>query len=213
MAFRLPLLPYATSALEPHISQRTMEFHHGKHHDTYIKNLNLLIDGKPYEKMRLEEIIRRSAGNPKERAVFNNAAQAWNHEFFWNCMQPGGGGEPKREIEDRMRESFGSYADFRTAFIETAVGHFGSGWAWLALDGGKLAVFSLADAGNPMSLDRTPLLTCDVWEHAYYLDYQNRRKAFIEAFLDHLVNWEFVASRLAEAKDEQAPRRSAGSRS
>ena len=199
MAFQLPHLPYAADALEPHVSKRTMEYHHGKHHDSYVKKLNQLIEGKPLEKMPLEEIVRRTAGNPKELAIYNNAAQAWNHEFFWNCMQPRGGHEPGSETAARIHRAFGTYAGFRKAFIETAIGQFGSGWAWLVLDHGELAVRSLPNAGNPMLQDTIPLLTCDVWEHAYYLDYQNRRQAFVEAFLDHLVNWDFVASRLAEA--------------
>jgi len=209
MAFKLPPLPFATNALEPHISKRALEFHHGRHHDAYVKTLNLLVEGKPYEKMALEDIIRRSAGNPGERAVFNHAAQAWNHEFFWNGMQSHGGGEPRGAIGDRIAESFGSYAAFRAAFLEAATGHFGSGWVWLVMDVDDLAVYSLPDAGNPLSTDRVPLLACDVWEHAYYLDYQNRRRAFVESFLDHLVDWDFVAARLARARETRAPARAA----
>lgn len=204
MPFTLPPLPYAAHALEPHISRRTMEFHHGKHHETYVNNLNALVEGKRYAKLPLEDIITESAAKPEERAVFNNAAQAWNHAAFWNSMQPNGGGEPRGEIAKRLREGFGSYAGFRRIFTETAVGHFGSGWAWLVLSGGKLAVTSTHDAANPLASGDAPLLACDVWEHAYYLDYQNRRKAFVEAFLDHLVNWDHVAAQLIEAETRLA---------
>ena len=199
MAFTLPPLPYATNALEPHISRRTMEFHHGKHHANYVNTLNGLIEGKHYEKLPLEDIVRETAGKPEERAIFNNAAQAWNHTFFWQCMQPAGGDEPRGEIAKGLREEFGSYSDFRRKFIETAVSRFGSGWAWLVLRKGKLAVISTPDASNPLPSGETPLLTCDVWEHAYYLDYQNGSKAFVEAFLDHLVNWDHVAKQLIGA--------------
>ena len=200
MSFQLPKLPYAMNALEPHISQRTMEFHYGKHHDAYVKKLNDLIEGKQYARMPLEEIMRNSEAKPQERTIFNNAAQVWNHTFFWHSMQPGGGGGPGGDVDKRLRDAFGGYDNFRQTFIDTAVGQFGSGWAWLVLDDGKLAVTSTPDAGNPLTSKRVPLLTCDVWEHAYYLDYQNRRKAFVETFLDHLVDWESVAARLHEAE-------------
>jgi Fe-Mn family superoxide dismutase len=204
MAFKLPSLPYATNALEPHISQRTMEFHHGKHHQTYVTTLNELIEGKPYAKMTLEDIILKSAAKSEDRAIFNNAAQVWNHTAFWNSLQPGGGGEPGGEVAGRLQEAFGSYSGFRQAFIAAAVGQFGSGWTWLVQNGRKLAVISTPDALNPLVSGQAPLLACDVWEHAYYLDYQNRRKAFVEAFLDHLVNWDTVASALFEAEAKQA---------
>src|SRR5688572_24059541 len=173
MPFSLPPLPYAMHALEPHISRRTMEYHHGKHHETYVSTLNRLIEGKPYAAMTLEEIIRLSVARPEDRAIFNNAAQAWNHTEFWNSMKPGGGGEPGGELAELIREAHGSYAAFREAFLGVAVGRFGSGWAWLVLDQVKLAVISTPDAGNPMVAGKAPLLACDVWEHAYYLDYQN----------------------------------------
>lgn len=200
MAFNLLPLPYPVHALEPHISRRTMEFHHGKHHDTYVSNLNRLIEGKAYAGMSLDEIIRISAAKPGDRAIFDNAAQSWNHAEFWNSMRPGGGGEPGGEIARLLREACGSYAGFRREFLDAAVGRFGSGWAWLVLDGARLAVISTPNADTPLASGKTPLLVCDVWEHAYYLDYQNRRKAFVEAFLDHLVDWDRVAFRLRNAE-------------
>ena len=206
MAFRLPPLPYATNALEPHISRRTMEYHHGKHHDTYVANLNALVEGKPYAGMTLEDIIRKSAAKRDERAIFNSAAQAWNHTAFWDSLRPDGGGEPGGELAGRLHDQFGSYGGFRQTFIAAALGQFGSGWVWLVLDGRKLAVMSTPDAVNPLVSGQAPLLACDVWEHAYYLDYQDRRKAFVETFLDHLVNWEYVASALFEAEAEKARR-------
>lgn len=215
MNFKLPPLPYTPNALEPHISRRTLEFHHGKHHDAYVKKLNELVDGTPFATMTLEEIVRKSAGRPEARAVFNNAAQAWNHAFFWNSMRAGGGGEPGGELANRVRDAFGSYRDFRQKFVDAAVSHFGSGWAWLVLEADKLAIVSTHDAENPLISDRLALLTCDLWEHAYYLDYQNQRKAFVEAFLDHLVNWEHVAAQLGEAQVGRAAepaRRAAGRR-
>ncbi len=204
MAFSLPPLPYPAHALEPHISRRTMEFHHGKHHDTYVKTLNRLIEGKPYAAMALDEIVRRSAAIPGDRAIFNNAAQSWNHTEFWSSMRPNGGGEPGGEIAGLLRETFGGYAGFRREFLDAALGRFGSGWAWLVLDGAGLAVISTSNADTPLTSDKTPLLVCDVWEHAYYLDYQNRRQAFVETFLDHLVDWEHVAMCLRKAETEHA---------
>jgi Fe-Mn family superoxide dismutase len=204
MAFSLLPLPYPAHALEPHVSRRTMEYHHGKHHDTYVNNLNQLIEGKAYATMPLEEIIRKSAEKPGDRAIFNNAAQSWNHTEFWNSMRPDGGGEPRGEIAGLLRDTCGGYASFRQEFLDAAVGRFGSGWVWLVLDGARLAVLSTPNADTPLTSGKTPLLVCDVWEHAYYLDYQNRRKAFVEAFLDHLVNWERVALRLRKAETTHA---------
>jgi superoxide dismutase, Fe-Mn family len=215
MAFTLPPLPYAANALEPHISQRTLEFHHGKHHEAYVKKLNELIEGKTYAKLSLEDIILQTAAKREDRAIFNNAAQVWNHSFFWHCMQPNGGGDPRGEIAKRMRESFGTNGGFRRLFTEAAVGQFGSGWAWLVLKNGKVDIVTTPDAFNPLVSGETPLLTCDVWEHAYYLDYQNRRQAFVEAFLDHLVNWDFVSKQLIEAETRAAretPAQAAGGR-
>jgi Fe-Mn family superoxide dismutase len=199
MAFKLLPLPYATNALEPHLSRRAMEYHHGRHHATYVETLNRLIEETPYAGLLLEEIIQLSAARPDDQAIFNNASQAWNHDEFWNSMQPGGG-KTGSEIDGLLTEQYGSYARFRQEFVGAATGQFGSGWTWLVLDGEKLAVISTPNAANPLTMGKVPLLACDVWEHAYYLDYQNRRKAFVEAFLDHLVNWERVASRLREAE-------------
>lgn len=204
MTFKLPSLPYPAHALEPHISRRTMEFHHGKHHGTYVDNLNRLIEGKSYASMSLDEIVRASAAKPEDRAIFNNAAQAWNHTEFWSSMRPGGGGEPSGEIAALLGKAFGGYAAFRQEFLDAAVGRFGSGWAWLVLDGTRLSVISTPNADTPLTSDKTPLLVCDVWEHAYYLDYQNRRKAFVEAFLDHLVDWESAALRLGRTETARA---------
>ena len=191
MAFELPALPYAMNALEPYISERTMEFHYGKHHKAYVDNLNKLIAGTHFEQMSLEEIIRKAAGKTEYAGIFNNAAQAWNHAFFWTCMQPGGGGEPTGEMKKKIERSFGGYDKFREEFAAAATTQFGSGWAWLAEDeeSGKLKVIISANADTPIAHGLKPLLTVDVWEHAYYLDYQNRRPDFVNAFLDHLAKW------------------------
>ena len=191
MAFELPALPYAMNALEPYISERTMEFHYGKHHKAYVDNLNKLIAGTHFEQMSLEEIIRKTAGKTEYAGIFNNAAQAWNHAFFWTCMQPGGGGEPTGEMKKKIERSFGGYDKFREEFATAATTQFGSGWAWLAEDAesGKLKVIKTANADTPIAHGLKPLLTVDVWEHAYYLDYQNRRPDFVNAFLDHLAKW------------------------
>ncbi len=191
MAFELPALPYAMNALEPYISERTMEFHYGKHHKAYVDNLNKLIAGTHFEQMSLEEIIRKTAGKTEYAGIFNNAAQAWNHAFFWTCMQPGGGGEPTGEMKKKIERSFGGYDKFREEFAAAATTQFGSGWAWLAEDeeSGKLKVIKTANADTPIAHGLKPLLTVDVWEHAYYLDYQNRRPDFVNAFLDHLAKW------------------------
>ena len=200
MAISLPALPYAENALDPHYSARTIGFHYGKHHKTYVDNLNKLIAGTPLESKSLEEIITASAGDSSKAGLFNNAAQVWNHTFFWNCMRPGGGGSPKGDPAARIDSTFGSYEKFAEQFKAAAVGRFGSGWAWLVLDGGALKITSTANADTPMAGKQTALLTVDVWEHAYYLDYQNRRPDFVQAFLDHLVNWDFVAANLAKAR-------------
>jgi len=200
MAISLPALPYAENALDPHYSARTISFHYGKHHKTYVDNLNKLIAGTPLESKSLEEIITASAGDSSKAGLFNNAAQVWNHTFFWNCMRPGGGGSPKGDPAARIDSTFGSYEKFAEQFKAAAVGRFGSGWAWLVLDGGALKITSTANADTPMAGKQTALLTVDVWEHAYYLDYQNRRPDFVQAFLDHLVNWDFVAANLAKAR-------------
>ncbi len=194
--FELPPLPYAEDALAPVISARTIRFHYGKHHRAYVDNLNGLVKNTPCEKMGLEAVIRASAANPGQTAIFNNAAQVWNHTFYWNGMKPGGGGKPSGEIGKRIEKDFGSFENFRKEFVGAALGQFGSGWAWLATDGRSLKVVKTLNAENPMTQGLKPLLTIDVWEHAYYLDYQNRRKDFVEASLDRLVNWDFAEKNL-----------------
>jgi Fe-Mn family superoxide dismutase len=188
MAIELPELPYSTDALAPYLSPETFEFHYGKHHKAYVDNLNKMIEGTDEANASLEDIILSAEGGK-----FNNAAQIWNHTCYWNSMAPGGGGEPTGSVADAIAESFGSYADFATQFKAAAVGQFGSGWAWLVLDGGKLAIMATANADLPMKHDKQALVTCDVWEHAYYIDYRNRRPDYVATFLDHLINWDAVA--------------------
>lgn len=200
MAIQLPSLPYVESALEPNYSAKTISFHYGKHHKAYVDNLNKLIAGTPIEGKLLEEIILASAGDSSRVGMFNNSAQVWNHTFFWNCMKPAGGGKPQGDLARRIDATFGSYEKFAEQFKAAAVGRFGSGWAWLVSDGSALKITSTANADTPLASKQMALLTVDVWEHAYYLDYQNRRPDFVQAFLDHLVNWEFVAGNLAKAK-------------
>ena len=200
MAFELPALPYEKDALEPHMSAKTFEFHHGKHHNTYVVNLNGLLDGSDLAGKSLEEIIMATAGDSSKAGMFNNAAQVWNHTFFWNSMKPNGGGAPSGDLAAKIDADFGSLDAFKDAFKQAGATQFGSGWAWLVVgDGGKLEVVKTPNAENPMTQGKTPLLTCDVWEHAYYLDYQNRRPDFLAAFLDNLVNWDFAAENLANA--------------
>jgi len=189
MAFELPELPYAKKSLAPYISEETIDFHYGKHHQTYVTNLNNLISGTEFESLSLEEIIVTSSG-----AIFNNAAQIWNHTFYWNCLKPGGGGEPEGALAEAINTTFGSYTTFKEEFTKCAVTTFGSGWAWLVKNpDGSLALVSTSNAGCPLTAGQTPLLTCDVWEHAYYIDYRNARPAYLEAFWT-LVNWDFAAS-------------------
>lgn len=195
MTFRLPDLPYALDALAPHMSAETLKYHHGKHHAGYVKKLNDAVEGTGLADLSLEEIIHKTADDEDQVGVFNNAAQVWNHGFFWRCMTPGGGGRPEGELARQIDADFGSFDAFREAFREAATGRFGSGWAWLVSEGGKLKVVSTPNAVPPMTHGQQALLTCDVWEHAYYLDYQNERPRFVETFLDHLVNWDFVAER------------------
>jgi len=191
-------LPYAKDALEPYISSRTLEFHFGKHYQAYIDNTRKLIVGTEYGGLSLKEIIQKSSGKPDQTAIFNNAAQSFNHEFFWKSMKSGGGGEPKGRIGQAIEKSFGSHAQFEKAFSEAALTQFGSGWAWLVQDGAALKVVKTANADTPMTRGWVPLLTLDVWEHAYYLDYQNRRGDYVQAYLDHLINWSFAESNLIE---------------
>jgi Fe-Mn family superoxide dismutase len=199
MAFELPPLPYPKNALEPYTSAQTLEFHHGKHHQAYVTTLNGLIEGSPMERQSLEELIKSAYKDESKTAVFNNAAQAWNHTFFWNCMKPKGGGSPSGDIARAIERDLGGFAKFEEDFKKAAVGQFGSGWAWLVVDKGKLKITHTPNGVDPLALGQTALLTCDVWEHAYYLDYQNRRPDFAQAFLDHLINWDFVAQNLTKA--------------
>ncbi|MCB1324779.1 MAG: superoxide dismutase [Spirochaetales bacterium] len=196
MAITLPDLPYAKDALEPHISAKTLEFHHGKHHNAYVTNLNKLIDGTDLAGADLEGIIKKVAGDTAKAGVFNNAAQVWNHSFYWKCMKPGGGGRPSGALADKINSAFGSFDKFAEEFKTAAATQFGSGWAWLIDDGGKLAIMKTANADLPLAHGKKALLTIDVWEHAYYLDYQNRRPDYIGTFFEKLVNWDFVASNL-----------------
>ncbi len=192
MAHELPALPYDKGALAPHISAETVDFHYGKHHQTYVTNLNNLIPGTEFENMSLEDIVMKSSGG-----VFNNAAQIWNHTFYWNCLSPNGGGEPSGALADAINQKFGSFVAFKEEFAKTAVTTFGSGWGWLVKNAdGSLELVSTSNAGTPMTAGKTALLTCDVWEHAYYIDYRNVRPKYVEAFWS-LVNWDFVAQRFA----------------
>jgi Superoxide dismutase len=199
MAFELPALPYPADALKPYMSAETFSFHHGKHHAAYVANLNKLIEGTDLANKSLEEIIKATFGDPDKVGIFNNAAQVWNHTFFWESMKPGGGGAPTGPIADKINADFGSYDKFAEAFKTAAATQFGSGWAWLVLEDGTLKVTKTPNAENPLVHGQTPLLTLDVWEHAYYLDYQNRRPDFISAYLEHLVNWDAANARLAAA--------------
>ncbi|MDP1840883.1 MAG: superoxide dismutase [Reyranella sp.] len=202
MAFELPPLPYSKSALEPHMSTRTLEFHYSKHHQAYVTNLNNLVLGTPLAAKPLETIIRETAKDESAAGIFNNAAQVWNHTFFWNSMKPAGGGAPTGELAHQINHDFGSVDKFKERFRQAAVGQFGSGWAWLVADKGELKVVRTANAATPITQGQIPLLTCDVWEHAYYLDYQNRRPDFVHTFLEQLVNWDFAATNLAHAKSK-----------
>ncbi len=192
MAIDLPALPYAKDALAPHISEETLEFHYGKHHQTYVTNLNNLIGGTSFEDASLESIVMRSEGG-----MFNNAAQIWNHTFYWNSLSPKGGGQPSGDLAAAINASFGSFDDFKAAFTKCAVTTFGSGWAWLVKNSdGSLELVSTSNAGCPLTSGQTPLLTCDVWEHAYYIDYRNARPKYLEAFWA-LVNWDFASKNFA----------------
>ena len=188
----LPPLPYAENALEPVITAKTLSFHYGKHHKAYVDNLNKLIAGTDYSALSLEEIIKGTVGRPERVAIFNNAAQIWNHSFYWNSLSPKGGGEPPAALKNMLEASFGSVDACKKELASVAVSQFGSGWAWLILEDGKLKVVKSANAENPLSTGKKPLLTIDVWEHAYYLDYQNRRPDYVNAVLEKLINWEFI---------------------
>lgn len=191
MAHQLPALPYANNALEPHISAETLEFHYGKHHATYVTNLNNLITGTEFENLSLEEIIKKASAG-----IFNNAAQVWNHTFYWNCLSPNGGGKPDGALADAINQAFGSFADFKEKFTTSAVTNFGAGWTWLVKDGDdNLEIVNTSNAANPMTEGKTPVMTCDVWEHAYYIDYRNARPKYMEAFWN-LVNWNYIAENI-----------------
>jgi Fe-Mn family superoxide dismutase len=195
MAFALPDLPYAKDALAPYLSQETLEYHHDKHHNAYVTNLNGLIEGTEHVAKSLEEIILASEG-----PLFNNAAQVWNHTFYWNCMKPGGGGSPSGELAKAIDGAFGSFDDFKKEFSAAAVGQFGSGWAWLALEDGALKIIKTGNADLPLKHGQSALLTVDVWEHAYYIDYRNLRPKYVETFLASLVSWDFVADNYLAAR-------------
>ncbi|RUR11583.1 superoxide dismutase [Legionella septentrionalis] len=191
MTFTLPKLPYEKNALAPHISEETLEYHYGKHHQAYVNNLNKLIENTNFATMNLEDIIKQSSGG-----VFNNAAQVWNHTFYWHCMSPNGGGEPQGQLADAINKCFGSFAKFKEQFSQAAIATFGSGWAWLVKDkDNQLKIISTSNAGTPMTEGLTALLTCDVWEHAYYIDYRNARPNYVDAFWN-VVNWDFVNKNL-----------------
>lgn len=198
--FELPPLPYAQDALAPHVSAETLSFHYGKHHKAYVDKTNELVEGTELAKLDLIPLIRRVAGDKEKKTLFNNAAQIWNHDFYWHSMSPKGGGKPKGAIAERIARDFGSYEKFAKTFKETAAGQFGSGYCWLVAVDGKLKVYSTANAETPIAGDKeVPLLTTDVWEHTYYLDYQNKRPAYLDAFLEHLVNWDFAEANLEKA--------------
>jgi superoxide dismutase, Fe-Mn family len=202
MPIILPDLPYSKNALEPIITARTLEFHHDKHHKAYVDNANKFLTGNPLETESLENIIKKTANDPKQVAIFNNVAQVWNHTFLWNSMKPGGGKNPTGPVADQIKTDFGSYEKFVEEFKNAATTQFGSGWAWLVLDNNKLKVIKTPNAENPIIQNMIPLLTIDVWEHAYYLDFQNRRPDYVTAFVDSLINWDFVNMRFKERKLE-----------
>lgn len=199
MAYQLPDLPYDYTALEPYISKSTLEFHHDKHHATYVKTYNDAVASTEMNDKKIEEVIKTIASDSSKTVLFNNAAQAWNHTFYWNSMKPGGGGLPNGELANKINADFGSFETFVEEFKKAGATQFGSGWAWLVLDGDKLKVTKTLNAENPLTANQVPLLTMDVWEHAYYLDYQNKRPDYISEFINHLINWEFAAQNLAAA--------------
>jgi Fe-Mn family superoxide dismutase len=193
MAFELPALPYAQDALAPHISKETFEYHYGKHHQAYVTNLNNLVPGTEFEGKGLEDIVKASSGG-----IYNNAAQVWNHTFFWSCLKPAGGGEPTGALADAINAKFGSFAAFKEAFAKSAVGNFGSGWTWLVKKAdGSVDIVNMGAAGTPLTTGDKALLCIDVWEHAYYIDYRNARPKFVETFLNSLANWDFAAANFA----------------
>ncbi len=194
--FTLPPLPYADNALDPVITANTLSFHYGKHHKTYVDNLNNLVKGTEYESATLEKVIAETAGKPDKAGLFNNAAQIWNHTFYWKSLRAGGGGKPAGRVAAMIDSDLGGYDNFRKDFAANAVSQFGSGWGWLVQEGGKLKIVKTGNAEVPLTKGQTPLLTIDVWEHAYYLDYQNRRADYVNAVIDKLLNWDFAAENL-----------------
>ncbi|WP_394698588.1 superoxide dismutase [uncultured Desulfobacter sp.] len=190
-------LPFKADALEPYISEKTVLIHYGKHHAGYVKKLNGLIKGTAYADLPIEEIIQKTYGNAEEKGIFNNAAQVFNHTFYWNSIKPGGGGEPAGIIAEKIKADFGSFYAFKEAFASAALSQFGSGWAWLVQDGNTLKIIKTSNADTPIAQGLIPLLTIDVWEHAYYLDYQNRRADYVDTYLEHLANWAFAEANLA----------------
>jgi superoxide dismutase, Fe-Mn family len=199
MAYELPTLPYEYTALEPYISKSTLEFHHDKHHAAYVNNYNAAVKDTDMDSKSIEEVIKAVAGDASKAGIFNNAAQAWNHSFYWSCMKAGGGGLPSGALLDKINADFGSFDKFVEAFKAAGATQFGSGWAWLVLDNGTLKVTKTGNADNPLTAGQTPLLTMDVWEHAYYLNYQNRRPDYINDFVTKLIDWDFVAANFAAA--------------
>lgn len=199
MAYELPPLPYDYTALEPHISKSTLEFHHDKHHAAYVNKFNELVSGTDMDTKPIEDVIRMVANDPGKSGIFNNAAQAWNHTFYWNCMKNNGGGTPSGDLAKKIEADFGSFEKFVEEFKNAGGTQFGSGWAWLVLEGDTLKVTKTPNADNPLTHNQVPLLTMDVWEHAYYLDYQNKRPDYMDSFLKNVVNWDFVAQNMAAA--------------
>ncbi len=189
MKFELEALPYAKNALAPHLTEETLSFHYDKHHQTYMTNLKKLLEGKPEAEKSLEDIVKSSSGG-----LFNNAAQVWNHDFYWKSMKPNGGGEPTSTLADAIKKDFGSFAEFRTKFHAASLAQFGSGWAWLVKNQGKLEIVTTGNAETPLTKGMTCLLTCDVWEHAYYIDFRNLRAKYVDTFLDKLANWDFASA-------------------
>ena len=196
MSFELPKLDYAKNALAPIMSEETLDLHHGKHHQTYITNLNNFIKDTDMAGMSLEEIVHNSSKDKSKAGIFNNASQHWNHELFWKCMKPNGGGSMPKKLEDRIKTDLGSVEEFKKQFIQAGITQFGSGWCWLSISNGKLVVSKTPNAENPLIHNMKPILGCDVWEHSYYVDYRNRRPEYLEKFFEKLVNWEFVESQL-----------------
>ena len=200
MSYQQPPLLYPENALEPFISAKTIGFHYGKHHVAYITNYNNLVAGTPFDTLSIEAVIVKAAVDPQHIGIFNNGAQAWNHSFYWNCLTPNGGGEPSGELATKISQDFGSFDKFKEELKSAAATQIGSGWAWLVLEGGKLKVVKTGNAQTPLTSGQKPILTIDVWEHAYYLDYQNRRPDYVATIIDNLLNWEFAAKNFRAAQ-------------